>query len=100
MAWHRDAAALFVKERKVLLRDPQALVLLFAMPAFMPQTMGYSPVTAIAAQNVGLVVISVGLLFVAWLSDRVSRRTLALTGSALMLVSIYPFLAALEALVL
>jgi MFS transporter, MHS family, proline/betaine transporter len=71
--------------------------LLFAMPAFLPQTMGYAPVTAIAAQNVGLVVISVGLLFVAWLSDRVSRRALALTGSTLMLVFIYPFLAALEA---
>jgi MFS transporter, MHS family, proline/betaine transporter len=70
--------------------------LLFAMPAFMPQAMGYEPVTAIGAQNVGLIVISVGLLATAWLSDRVSRRALALAGSATMLIFIYPFLAALE----
>ena len=70
--------------------------LLFAMPALMPQAMGYPPVTAIAAQNVGLVVISIGLLCTAWLSDRVSRRALTLAGSALMLIFMYPFMAALE----
>lgn len=70
--------------------------LLFAMPAFLQQTMSYAPVTAIGAQNVGLAVISVGLLFTAWLSDRVSRRALVLAGSALMLLFMYPFLTALE----
>jgi MFS family permease len=70
--------------------------LLFAMPAFLPQTMGYAAVTAIAAQNVALIVISVGLLAVAWLSDRVSRRALALTGTVLMMLLSYPFFEALQ----
>jgi MFS family permease len=70
--------------------------ILFAMPAFLPQTMGYEPVTAIAAQNVGLLVISAGLLLTAWLSDRISRRGLALGGAVLLLLGLYPFFAALE----
>ena len=42
--------------------------LLFAMPAFLPQTMGYEAVRAIEAQNVALIIMSFGLLFVAWLT--------------------------------
>jgi MHS family proline/betaine transporter-like MFS transporter len=71
--------------------------LLFAMPAFLPQTMGYEPVAAIEAQNVGLAVISVGLLTVAWLSDRMSRRVLILTGTGLMAALAYPFFTAAQA---
>lgn len=71
--------------------------LLFAMPAFLPQTMGYAAVTAIGAQNVALVIMSVGLLCVAWLSDRVSRKALALTGTTLLIVLSWPFFAAAEA---
>jgi len=70
--------------------------LLFAMPAFLPQAMGYTAFTAIAAQNVGLAVISVGLLAVAWLSDRVSRKALTLIGTVLMMLLSYPFFDALE----
>jgi hypothetical protein len=61
------------------------------MPAFLPQTMGYAPVTVIEALNAGLAVLSVGLLSVAWLSDRMPRKPLALVGSGLLLVLAWPF---------
>jgi MFS transporter, MHS family, proline/betaine transporter len=70
--------------------------LLFAMPAFLPQAMGYEAVRAIEAQNVALIVMSFGLLSVAWLSDRVSRKALALTGTALLMLLSWPFFRAAE----
>jgi len=70
--------------------------LLFAMPAFLPATMGYADVRAIEAVNVGLIIMSFGLLSVAWLSDRVSRKALALTGTALLAVLSVPFFGAAE----
>jgi MFS family permease len=70
--------------------------LLFAMPAFLPQVMGYEAVRAIEAQNVALVIMSFGLLFVAWLSDRVSRKALVLTGTALLIILAWPFFTAAE----
>jgi MHS family proline/betaine transporter-like MFS transporter len=70
--------------------------LLFAMPAFLPQTMNYEAVRAIEAQNVALIVMSLGLLLVAWLSDRVSRKLLALVGTALLIVLSWPFFTAAE----
>jgi MFS family permease len=71
--------------------------LLFAMPAFLPQTMGYEAVQAIEGQNVALIIMSFGLLFVAWLSDRVSRKALALIGTALLMLLSWPFFTAAEA---
>lgn len=70
--------------------------LLFAMPAFLPQVMGYEAVEAVLAQNVGLGVLSVGLLTVAWLSDRVSRKAMLLTGTALMMLLSFPFFQAAQ----
>ena len=70
--------------------------LLFAMPAFLPQTMGYEDVRATEAQNVALLIMSFGLLFVAALSDRVSRKALALTGTTLLIVLAWPFFRAAE----
>jgi MHS family proline/betaine transporter-like MFS transporter len=70
--------------------------LLFAMPAFLPQTMGYEAVRASEAQNVALIIMSFGLLFAAWLSDRVSRKALALTGTTLLIVLSWPFFRAAE----
>ena len=58
--------------------------------------MGYEAIQAIEAQNVALIIMSFGLLFVAWASDRVSRRALALTGTALLMVLSWPFFAAAE----
>ena len=65
--------------------------LLFAMPAFLPQTMGYEAVRAIEAQNVALIdhVVRPAVRRVA--SDRVSRKALALTGTALLIVLAWPF---------
>jgi MFS family permease len=39
---------------------------------------------------------SFGLLFVAWLSDRVSRKALVLTGTALLIILAWPFFTAAE----
>jgi MFS transporter, MHS family, proline/betaine transporter len=70
--------------------------LLFAMPAFLPATMGYEDVRAIEAVNLGLIIMSFGLLSVAWLSDRMSRKALALTGTALLVLLSWPFFNAAE----
>jgi MHS family proline/betaine transporter-like MFS transporter len=71
--------------------------LLFAMPAYLERTMGYDAIQAIEAQNAALIVMSFGLLFVAWLSDRMSRKTLALIGTALLIALSWPFFSAAEA---
>ncbi|MES2626230.1 MAG: MFS transporter [Pseudomonadota bacterium] len=65
--------------------------LLFAMPAFLPQTMGYQAVDAIEALNIGLAILSVGILTVSWLSDRMSRKAIVLIGTTLLMVLSYPF---------
>jgi MFS family permease len=70
--------------------------LLFAMPAFLTQTMGYEAVAAIEAQNVGLAILSVGLLGIAWLSDRISRKALVLIGTTLLMLLSYPFFKAAQ----
>ncbi|MDY6983863.1 MAG: MFS transporter, partial [Pseudomonadota bacterium] len=70
--------------------------LLFAMPAFLPQAMGYEAVEAILATNVALAVVSAGLLTVAWFSDRVSRRALMLTGVGGLILLSWPFFRALQ----
>jgi MFS family permease len=70
--------------------------LLFAMPAFLPQTMGYEAVDVIEALNVALAITSVGLLSVAWLSDRFSRKAIVLTGTILLMVLSWPFFKAAE----
>jgi MHS family proline/betaine transporter-like MFS transporter len=65
--------------------------LLFAMPAFLPRVMGYSAVEAIKAQNVCLIVLSLGLLGAAWLGDRVPRRWLLGAGALVLLTLSFPF---------
>ncbi len=70
--------------------------LLFAMPAFLPQTMGYEPAQASEAQTIALAIMSAGLLLVAWLSDRVPRKPLALAGTALLVLLAWPFFAAAQ----
>ena len=68
--------------------------LLFAMPAFLPRVMHYSALAAIEAQNVGLLVLSLGLLTCAWLSDRMPRRWLLGSGALLLGVLAFPFFGA------
>jgi MFS family permease len=70
--------------------------LLFAMPAFLPQVMGYEAVRASEAQTVALVILSFGILFVAWLSDRISRKALTLIGTALLMLLAWPFFVAAQ----
>jgi MFS family permease len=70
--------------------------LLFAMPAFLPQTMGYQPVDAILATNIGLAVVSIGLLTIAWFSDRVSRKALVLVGTSSLMLLSWPFFMAAQ----
>jgi len=70
--------------------------LLFAMPAYLPQTMGYTAVEASLGQNIGLAILSVGLLTVAWLSDRVPRRPMLLFGTGMLMLLSYPFFLAAQ----
>jgi MFS family permease len=71
--------------------------LLFAMPAYLERTMGYEAIQAIEAQNVALIIMSFGLLFIAALSDRMSRKALALIGTTLLIALSWPFFSAAEA---
>ncbi len=70
--------------------------LLFAMPAFLPRVMGYTPSEGILAQNVCLVVLSFGLLTAAWLGDRVPRRYILGTGALLLSLLSVPFFEAVN----
>ncbi len=65
--------------------------LLFAMPAFLSRVMGYSPLIAIKAQNVCLLVLSFGLLGAAKLGDRIPRRYIMAAGALLLAVLSFPF---------
>ncbi len=65
--------------------------LLFAMPAYLPRTMGYTSLAAIEAQNIGLLVLSFGMLITAWLGDRLPRRWILATGSLLLGLFCIPF---------
>jgi MFS transporter, MHS family, proline/betaine transporter len=65
--------------------------LLFAMPAFLPNVMGYTALEAIEAQNIGLAVLSVGLITMAWLGDRMPRRWILGFGSLLLMLLSFSF---------
>jgi MFS family permease len=68
--------------------------LLFAMPAFLPATMHYDKVAVGEAQNLGLLVLSFGLLTCGWLGDRIPRRLILRVGSLLLALLAVPFFAA------
>jgi len=70
--------------------------LLFAMPAFLPRVMGYTPSEGIQAQNVCLGVLSFGLLSAAWLGDRIPRRWILGLGAFLLTVLAVPFFEAVN----
>jgi MFS family permease len=63
--------------------------LLFAMPALLPSTMGYSAIEAVEAQSVLLIVLSALMLVVAWVGDRIPRRYLLGVGALLALLLSY-----------
>jgi MFS transporter, MHS family, proline/betaine transporter len=65
--------------------------LLFAMPTFMQRVMHRTYVEGIEAQNLGLLVLSFGMLLTAWLSDRIPRRWILAVGSLLLAAFCIPF---------
>ena len=71
--------------------------LLFAMPALLPGIMGYSSLEAIVAQNILLVILSIGLLTVAWAGDYVPRRYLLGFGALLAVLLSHSWFAAADA---
>ena len=70
---------------------------LFAVSSFFPATMGYDAGVAARGQLIGLLVLSVGLLVVAWLGDRIARRKLLAVGALILLLGSWPFYAAAQA---
>ncbi|MGH8216977.1 MAG: MFS transporter [Steroidobacteraceae bacterium] len=65
--------------------------LLFAMPTFMQRVMHRTYLEGIAAENIGLLVMSFGMLLTAWLSDRIPKRWILGLGSLLLAVFCFPF---------
>jgi MHS family proline/betaine transporter-like MFS transporter len=69
--------------------------LLFAyIPTYLSQNAGYSALEASQAQNLCLGILSFGLLFAAWLGDRIPRRWILGTGALLALALSLPFFSA------
>ncbi len=64
------------------------------MPAYLIRVLHEPPLLVAIAQNAGIATLSVGLLAVAWLGDRVSRRWLLAAGAALLLAGSWPWYAA------
>jgi MFS transporter, MHS family, proline/betaine transporter len=68
--------------------------LLFAMPALLPAHMHYTKASVGEAQNIGLLVLSFGLLTTAWLGDRIPRQWLLRVGAVLLGTLCIPFFSA------
>ena len=64
------------------------------MPVYLGRVLHYDPKIVALAQNAGIATVSVGLLAVAWLGDRVPRRWLLAAGAALLLAGSWPWYAA------
>ncbi|WP_083253788.1 MFS transporter [Pandoraea sp. ISTKB] len=61
------------------------------MPAYLVQQLHYPPETAAVAQNAYLIVTSIGLLIVGWLSDFIARRYLLRFSACALTLLAYPF---------
>jgi len=64
--------------------------------AYLTRVLDYLPEDAARAQNVALVVLSIGLITVAWLGDRMPRRLLLGFGALIAVVFSFPFFQALQ----
>lgn len=61
------------------------------MPAYLGRVLHDDPRLVALAQNAGIATLSVALLAVAWLGDRVPRRWLMMAGAALLLLGAWPW---------
>jgi len=69
--------------------------LLFASPSLVPKITSYTATEASEAQNICLLLLSFGLISVAWLGDKVPRRYLLMFGSGVLTLFSVPFFQAL-----
>jgi MFS transporter, MHS family, proline/betaine transporter len=70
--------------------------LLFAAPSLLPGIIGgYTATEASKAQNICLLLLSFGLITVAWLGDKVPRRYLLMLGSGVLTLFSIPYFQAL-----
>ena len=70
--------------------------LLFAAPSLLPGIIGgYTATEASKAQNICLLLLSFGLISVAWLGDKVPRRYLLMLGSGVLTLFSVPYFQAL-----
>jgi MFS family permease len=66
------------------------------MPGYL-RGLGYDPRLVAIGQNCAVATLSVGLLSVAWLGDRLPRRPMMAAGAALLLLGCWPWYAAVAA---
>lgn len=64
------------------------------MPVYLGRVLHYDARLVALAQNAGIATLSVGLLAVAWLGDRVPRRHLLTAGATLLLLGSWPWYSA------
>jgi MFS family permease len=65
------------------------------LPAYLSAVLGYEPRQAVVSQTMGVIANAVGILVVGWLGDRIRPRVLLRIGVGLMLLTCYPFYAAI-----
>jgi MFS family permease len=64
------------------------------MPVYLGRVLHYDAKLVALAQNAGIATLSVGLLAVAWLGDRLPRRRLLMAGAAVLLLGSWPWYSA------
>ena len=67
------------------------------MAAYLSGVLKYEQREAVVAQTIGVVVMSIGILTVGWIADRVSPRRLLRAGAAALALLAYPFYNAIAA---
>ena len=71
-------------------------MLFVVLPSYLAGVLHYGKAATSGAQNVGIATMSVSLLFVAWLGDRIHSRQLHRIGTIVFLVGSYPLYLAIS----